>query len=61
MEELKDSFKKQEVEIRAILDSKKRAVIETKLTERGAKFEGKAQITDIYLCPSSVNSFEELK
>ena len=61
MEELKDSFKKQEVEIRAILDSKKRAVIETKLTERGAKFEGKAQITDIYLCPSSVNSFEEIE
>ena len=53
--------KKEEVEIRAILDSKKRAVIETKLTERGAKFEDKAQITDIYLCPSSVNSFEEIE
>jgi len=52
---------KQEIEIRAILHGKQRTVLETELTEIGAKFEGKVQITDTYLCPSSINFFEEIE
>lgn len=51
----------QEVEIRALLTDEQRNNLESVLSERGAELEEKMYIVDMYLCPMSVLSFQDIE
>jgi len=57
----KQEKKKQEVEMRAVLNEKQFSVILDKLNQLGAQEGKKEKLSDAYFCPNKVKSFKEIE
>lgn len=56
-----EANRNQEIEIRALLNNEQRSTLEMELLNKGAKFEERMHIVDMYLCPVAVQSFQEIE